>query len=86
MFGSPQENANRAWAKLGKKMGFDSMTVMPGKEPRFFTAVPLETLEQKELRLKKEEEKKRQQEIESLRKTIATAQERIDVLERREAV
>ncbi len=42
---SPQENANRAWAALGDKMGFDSMTVRPtsGKGHRFFTAVPNET-------------------------------------------
>ena len=26
---SPQENANRAWSSLGKKMGFDPMTVQP---------------------------------------------------------
>ncbi len=37
---SPQENANRAWVALGKKMGFDHMTVAPvnGKGERFFTA------------------------------------------------
>ncbi len=39
---SPQENANHAWAMLGKELGFDSMTVRPiqGKGQRFFTAVP----------------------------------------------
>jgi hypothetical protein len=26
---SPQENANAAWCSLGRKMGFDGMTVMP---------------------------------------------------------
>lgn len=36
---SVQENANAAWAKLGKKMGFDPMTVKPnGKGDRFFSA------------------------------------------------
>lgn len=37
---SPQENANRAWEALGKKRGFDHMTVRPvtGKSARFFTA------------------------------------------------
>ena len=37
---SPQENANRAWQKLGKKRGFNYVTVrpIPGKGPRFFTA------------------------------------------------
>ena len=41
---TPQENANMAWAKLGKKMGFDPMTVqpIPGKSERFFSAVPVE--------------------------------------------
>lgn len=44
MHNSPQENANAAWAKLGEKMGFKSMTVRPvqGKGTRFFTAAPVE--------------------------------------------
>jgi predicted TIM-barrel fold metal-dependent hydrolase len=38
---TPQENANSAWEKLGKEMGFDGMTVKPsGKGIRFFTADP----------------------------------------------
>ena len=39
---SPQEKANNAWAALGKKMGFDHMTVQPisGKGERFFIAEP----------------------------------------------
>ena len=37
---SPQENANDAWEALGKEMGFDYMTVVPGKSDRFFTAEP----------------------------------------------
>jgi len=43
MYASPQENANRAWEKLGKKLGFKHMTVKPLKESRgqrFFTAEP----------------------------------------------
>ncbi len=37
---SPQENANRAWADLGRKYHFDPMTVEPnGKGDRFFSAV-----------------------------------------------
>ncbi len=37
---SPRENANAAWAQLGKEMGFKYMTVKPisGKGARFFTA------------------------------------------------
>ena len=40
---SPQENANVAWANLGKKMGFDPMTVKPiaGKDQTYFTAEPI---------------------------------------------
>lgn len=40
MFGTPQENANRAWQALGEEMGFDAMTVQPisGKSNRYFTA------------------------------------------------
>jgi hypothetical protein len=38
---SPQENANDAWQELGRRMGFDYMTVEPtGKGDRFFSAVP----------------------------------------------
>ena len=41
---SRQERANDAWAELGRRMGFDSMTVRPtGKGDRSFTAVPKET-------------------------------------------
>lgn len=37
---SPQENANRAWQKLGNELGFDHMSVQPvaGKSQHFFTA------------------------------------------------
>ncbi len=37
---SPQERANAAWSILGKKMGFDHMTVRPvkNKGQKFFTA------------------------------------------------
>ena len=39
---SPQENANAAWEDLGRKMGFDSRTVVPnGKGQRFFSAVSI---------------------------------------------
>ena len=40
---SQQENANRAWKRLGEKMGFDAMTVSPSssKGQRFFTAIPV---------------------------------------------
>ncbi len=38
---SPQDNANDAWAELGKRMGFDHMTVEPtGRGNKSFTAVP----------------------------------------------
>ncbi len=38
---SPQENANAAWASLGKKMGFQSATVEPiGSDQLKFTAIP----------------------------------------------
>lgn len=53
---SPQENADRAWAALGKEMGFDSTTVRPSdKGDRFFTAVPSETETQKIERLRRDE-------------------------------
>jgi hypothetical protein len=44
MFDTPQENANRAWQRLGEKMGFDYLTVqpVPGKGQRTFSAVTVE--------------------------------------------
>ena len=40
---SPQETANRAWEELGRRMGFDAMSVRPSKKgQRFFTAEPSE--------------------------------------------
>ena len=40
MFKTPQENANYAWKKLGKELGFKYMTVRPiaGKGSKFFSA------------------------------------------------
>lgn len=36
---SPQQNANDAWERLGKEMGFEHMTVSPtGQGDRFFRA------------------------------------------------
>lgn len=35
---TPQENANSAWERLGKEMGFKYMTVEPGNKERFFSA------------------------------------------------
>ena len=39
---NPQENANAAWASMGKELGFHHMTVQPvvGKGQCFFTAEP----------------------------------------------
>jgi len=80
---TPQENANRAWEKLGKKMGFDSTTVRPlEKGQRFFSAVPSETEAQKQARIQREQEVKRQEEIRTLEKDIATKQSRLSELRR----
>lgn len=39
---SQQENANRAWEKLGEELGFDYRTVKPSeKGNRFFSAEPI---------------------------------------------
>ena len=78
---SLQENANRAWAELGGRMGFDHMTVQPtGRGDRLFTAVPSETEEHKKERLTREAEEKRQQEIETLRAEITERQTRLEAL------
>jgi len=81
---SPQENANRAWATLGKKMGFDSDTVQPitGKGSRFFSAVPSETEAQKGTRLKREAEEKRLSEIKKLEGEIADRQAKLNNLKK----
>ena len=41
---SQQENANAAWAELGRRMGFDPMSVRPvsGQSQRVFTADAVE--------------------------------------------
>src|SRR3990167_9531584 len=71
--GYQQENANSAWDKLGKKMGFDYMTVRPisGKENKFFTAIPSETEEQRKERELKEAQEEKQERINELRQEIA---------------
>ena len=74
--GSPQDNANSAWAALGKKMGFDHMTVRPidGKGTRFFSAVPNETETQREEKEKREKEEKRVSEISRIEGEIKARQ------------
>ena len=84
MGGSPQENANRAWAALGEKMGFDAMTVQPisGKGHRFFSAVPSETNEARAERILRESEEKRLQDIGRLQDEIMEQHKRLDDLQR----
>lgn len=83
MFSSRQEDANRAWAELGQRMGFDPMTVrsIEGKGQRFFTAVVSETDAQRTERLAREVEEKRQTEISQLNTEIAERQKRLAELE-----
>jgi len=76
---SQQENANRAWAALGLKMGFDPMSVRPfeGKGNRSFTAVPSETEEARKERLADEASLRNHQEIGRLQEEIAQKQARV---------
>ena len=80
---TPQENANRAWAALGARFGFDPMTVQPiqGRGQRFFTAIPSEPEEQRAARLAREAEHQRYAEIAQLRQEIDERQKRITELE-----
>ena len=80
---SQQENANRAWAALGAKMGFDSETVQPtsGKGQRFFTAVPSEHEDARKERLAREAEEKRQREITRLTEEIAERERKLAELQ-----
>ena len=77
---SPQENANRAWERLGKKMGFNHKTVrpIPGKGQRYFSAIPSENEAQRKERLKNELEEKRQAKIKKLRVKIQKLQEQLN--------
>ena len=79
---SPQENANKAWKALGKKMGFDYETVRPidGKGQVCFSAVPSETKEQRNERLKRENEEKRLAEIKKLEEEIAERKNKLHQL------
>lgn len=79
---SPQENANHAWAELGKRMGFDPMTVEPidGKGQRFFSAVLAENETQRAERLERQKRELREAEIKGLRIKMAEAQKRLDEL------
>lgn len=81
--GNPQENANSAWNELGKKMGFDHMTVRPieGKGQRFFTAIPSETTNQREERERKEANDNKIKKIKELKSEIANKQKELDSLE-----
>ena len=82
---SPQENANRAWAVLGKKMGFDSMTVNPSvKGDRYFTAVPSETDHQRESRIVAEKLERTRTEISELEADIAEKQSKLEELKQGE--
>ena len=79
MGGDPQSNANAAWQSLGTKMGFDYMTVKPilGKDNHFFTAVPSETLSQREERENKETEEKKTKRVKELKKEIEDREKEI---------
>ena len=80
---TPQENANRVWAALGKKMGFDSTTVQPmdGKGTRHFTAVSSETDAQKTERMAREKEEKRQTDIARIKKMMGGLADELKALE-----
>lgn len=82
MGGSPQENANSAWASLGKKMGFDHMTVQPiaGKGNRFFSAVPAENEVQRKEGIEREAKQANEREIAQLESEIAAKQKRLNEL------
>lgn len=76
---SPQENANRAWAELGKRMGFDSDTVQPleGKSAMHFSAVPTENETQRAERMELESIEAKRANIERLEKEVEEAKSRL---------
>ena len=79
---SQQENANNAWAALGRKMGFDHMTVQPinGKGNRFFSAVPSETAEARKEREAREAKDAKMREISRISGEIETLQQKLRAL------
>jgi hypothetical protein len=79
---SPQENANRAWAELGKRMGFDEMTVrsVDGKGSQFFTAVPRENETQRAERVKREAAERNAAAVKTLRREIEERTTRLSEL------
>jgi len=79
---SQQENANNAWAALGRKMGFDHMTVQPinGKGNRFFSAVPNETVEARKEREAREAKDAKMREISRISGEIETLQQKLRAL------
>lgn len=79
---SPQERANDAWEELGRRMGFDHMTVQPtGNGNRFFTAVPSETEVQREDRIQRELLECKRKEIENTKSQIGKLQKQLQHLE-----
>jgi hypothetical protein len=79
---SQQENANNAWEKLGKKMGFDHMTVKPaGGGDRFFTAIPSENEDDKKIRIEKETDAKKLSELIEIQSDIDKLESRKSELE-----
>ena len=78
---SPQENANAAWAALGREMGFDYMTARPSdRGERFFTAVPSETEAQRDARQQREREARDAARRDLLTKEIAKMQAELSSL------
>lgn len=75
----PQENANRAWAALGEKMGFDWLTVEPrsGLNARYFSAVPSETETQRQERIDRDSIEAKKVNIERLEKEVEDAKQRL---------
>jgi len=78
---SRQERANAAWGALGKKMGFDHMTVQPtGNGDRFFTAIPSETELHRTERVAREDEEKKRAEVKRLEGVVEDAQAKLAAL------
>ncbi len=59
---SPQENANRAWEALGKKMGFDYNTVRPPQVKERDSSLPFQ-VKQRSKGKSERNKKQRKQEL-----------------------
>ena len=81
--GYNSESVKLAWAAIGRKLGFDPSTVIQtcGSGNRFFSAIPIETEEQRKTREMAEYKKERLERIYKLKQEIEALVTELRILE-----